>query len=108
MIGRIQKSVDFCDSHSLIRLSNLHNFVASAYFAFLRDAEVKPRMSAGCQQRRHPWFVHPDTNAIAGHARLSDLKQRTADLVTIADANGVIRQSFDRKIFAELSVDEVG
>src|SRR5262249_52164890 len=27
---------------------------------------------------------------------------------TVADAHGIVRQSFDREVFAELSVDEVG
>jgi hypothetical protein len=29
-------------------------------------------------------------------------------LITVADANGSVRQSFDREVLAELSVDEVG
>src|SRR5262249_44791957 len=45
---------------------------------------------------------------IAGNAGLSDLEQCVADLIAIADANGIVRQSFDREILAELSVDEVG
>jgi hypothetical protein len=39
---------------------------------------------------------------------LSDLEQCAADLITVADAHGVVGQSFDREVFAELSVDEVG
>src|SRR4029077_18502959 len=35
-------------------------------------------------------------------------EQGAADLKAIADANGIVEQSFDRKILAELSVDEVG
>src|SRR3984957_4029924 len=107
MIGRIKKRVDLCDGHSLVRLSHLHDFVAGADLAFPQDAEVESRSSAGCQQCRHPRLVHPDTNAIAGHARLSDLEQCAADLITVADANGIVGQSFDREVLAELSVDEV-
>jgi hypothetical protein len=29
-------------------------------------------------------------------------------LITVADANGIVGQSFDREVLAELSVDEVG
>src|ERR1700722_10935992 len=108
MIGRIKKRVDLCDGHSLVRLSHLHDFVAGADLAFPQDAEVESRSSAGCQQCRHPRLVHPDTNAIAGHARLSDLEQCAADLITVADANGIVGQSFDREVLAELSVNEVG
>jgi hypothetical protein len=38
---------------------------------------------------------------------LSDLKYRAADLITVADAHGIVGQSFDREVLAELSVDEV-
>ena len=108
MIGRIEERVDLCDGHSLLRLSHLHDFVAGAHLAFLQDAEVEPGPSAGCQQCRHPGLVHPNADAIAGNARLSDLEQRAADLITVADAHGIVGQSFDREVLAELSVDEVG
>jgi hypothetical protein len=39
--------------------------------------------------------------------RLCNLKQRAADLITIADAHFIVGQAFDRKILTELSVDEV-
>src|SRR5215470_17307734 len=89
MIGRIEKRVDLCDGHSLVRLSHLHDFVAGAHLAFPEDAEVEPRPSAGGQQCWHAWLVHANANAIAGHARLSDLEQCAADLITVADANGI-------------------
>src|SRR5438477_12774528 len=108
MIGRIKERVDLCDSHSLFRLSHLYDFVAGADLAFLQHAEVEPRSSARCQQCRHPGFVHPNADAIAGNARLSDLEQRAADLITVADAHGTVGQSFDREVLAKLSVDEVG
>src|SRR5262249_52530742 len=108
MIGRIEERVDLCDGHSLLRLSDLHDFVAGAHLAFPQDAEVESRPSAGCQQCRHPGLVHPNADAIAGNARLSDLEQRAADLITVADAYGIVWQPFDREVLAELSVDEVG
>src|SRR5262249_32842773 len=94
--------------HWLLRLSHLHDFVAGAHLAFLQDAAVEPRASAGCQQCRHPGLVHPNANAIAGDARLSDLEQCAADLIAVADANGIVGPSFDRKILPDLSVDELG
>ena len=108
MIGRIQQRVDLGDGHPLLRLSHLHDVVAGAHLAFPEDAEVEPRPSAGRQQRRHPRLVHPDADAIAGHARLGDLEQRAADLIPVADAHHIVGQSFDREVLAELSVDEVG
>src|SRR5262245_33548434 len=106
MIGRIEKRVDLCDSYSLLRLSHLHDFVTGAYFAFLQDAEVESRPSTGRQQRRHPGLVHPNADAIACYARCSDLEQCTADSITVADTNGIVRQSLDREVLAELSVDK--
>jgi hypothetical protein len=38
---------------------------------------------------------------------LRDFEQSAADLVAVADAHDIIRQSFDREVLAELSVDEV-
>ena len=108
MIGRIEERVDLRDGHPLLRLSHLHDLVAGAHLAFPQDAEVEPRPSAGRQQRRHPGLVHPNADAIAGHARLGDLEQRAADLIAVADAHGIVGQSFDREVLAELSVDEVG
>ncbi len=35
------------------------------------------------------------------------LEQCVADLITITDAYGVVRQSFDREVLAELAMDEV-
>ena len=108
MIGRIEERVDLCDGHSLLRLSHLHDLVAGAHLAFLQYAEVEAGPSAGCQQCRHPGLVHPNADAIAGDARLSDLEQCAADLITVTDVNGIVRQSFDREVLAELSVDKVG
>ena len=39
---------------------------------------------------------------------MSHLEERTADLITITDADGFVGQSIDREVLAELSVDEVG
>src|SRR5262245_57943310 len=108
MPGRIEKCVDLRHGHAHFRLSHLPDLVPGADIALLQDAEVEPRPSAGCQQRRHPRLVHPDADAVAGNAGLSDLEQSPADLITIADADGVVRQPFDGEVLAELSVDEVG
>lgn len=108
MIGRIEERVDLCDRHSLVRLSHLDDLVAGAHLAFLQNAEVETRPSAGRQQCRHPGLAHADADAIAGHARLSHLEERGTDPVAVADAHGIVGQSFEREVLAELSVDEVG
>src|SRR5579871_4516878 len=102
MIGKIEERVDLRDGHSLIRLADLRDFVAGTDLAFPEDTKVEPRPSAGCQQCRHPGFVHPNADAIAGDARRSDLEQCSADLITVADANGIVGQPFDSEVLAEL------
>src|SRR6185437_9847899 len=63
--------------------------------------------SAGCQQCRHPGLIHPNADAIAGYTRLSDLEQRAADLITVANTHNIVGQSFYCEVLAELSVYEV-
>ena len=108
MIRRIEQGVDLRHGHPLVRLCHLHDLVAGADFAFLQDAEVESRPSAGGEQRRHAPFVHANADAIAGDTRLRHLEQGAADPIPIADADGIVGQSFDREVLAELSVDEVG
>src|SRR5260370_36161486 len=107
MIGRIEERVDLCDGHSLLPLSNLHDFVAGADLAFLQHAQVEPRPSARCQQGRHPGLVHPNADAITGNARLRDLEQRAAYLITVSDADGIVGQPSDGEVLAQLSEDEL-
>src|SRR5947207_11290879 len=108
MIGRIEDCVDLRHGHPLPRLSLIHDVVAGTHLAGLHDAAVESRPSAGGQQGRHARLVHPNADAIAGDTRLRDLEQRAADPIAVADAHGVVGQSFDREVLAELSVDEVG
>ena len=108
MIGGIEKCVDLGHGHAHFRLPYLPDFVAGADDAFLQDAEVEAGPSTGRQQRRHPRLVHPNADAIAGDTGLSDLEQRATDLVTVADADGIVGQSLDGEVLAKLSVDEIG
>src|SRR5215813_6034844 len=107
MIGQVEERVDLRNGHSLLGLSHHHDFVSGTNVAFLQDAEVEPRPCAGRQQCRHPRLVHPNANAIAGDARLSYLEKCAADLITVADAHSVVRQSVDREVLSELPVYEV-
>src|SRR5208283_4605352 len=107
MTGKIKKRVDLSDGHALRRLSHFHDFVAGTHLTFAQNAEIKAWPAAACEQRRHSGFVHPNTDAIACHARLSDLEKCAADLKAIADAHDIISQSFDRKILTELPVNEI-
>src|SRR4029077_19433903 len=108
MIGRIKQRVDFRDRHSLRHLSYLRDLIAGSDLAFLKDAKIKSRPPAGCKQRRHSRFIHPNANPIASNPRLSDLKECAADLKTVADAHGIVGPSFDREVLAKLAEYQVG
>ena len=108
MLRRIEQRVDLGDCHPLLALLDLHDLVAGADFALLKDAEVESRPSAGGQERRHARLVHANADAIAGDPRLRDLEQRAADPIAVADIDAIVRQAFDREVLAELSVDKVG
>ncbi|SRR5581483_363774 len=108
MVRRIKERVDLGDGHSLLGFAGFHDFVSGAHRPFLEDAEVEARPAAGSQQCGHPRVVHPNADPITGNTRLSDLEQRAADLIAVADAYAIIGQSFDREVLAELSVDKVG
>jgi hypothetical protein len=108
MIRPVEECVNLCDGHPLVHLTYLDDFVSRAYFTFLQNAEVESWSSARCQQRGHARLVHPNAHAIAGNARLRNLKERAADAITITDAHGVVRQPLNSKVLPELSVGEVG
>src|SRR5215472_15393693 len=107
MIGQIEERVDLSDGHALSGLSHLHDFVALTHLTFTENTEIEARTTARCQQCCHPGFVHPDAYAKACDARLSNLKQCGANLISVTDAYIVIGQSFDREVLAKLAVDEV-
>ena len=108
MMRQIEERVDLSDGHALRRLSHLHDFVARTHLTFAENAEVEARPTARCQQCRHPGFVHPNADAKACDARLSDLEKCGPDLITVADAYDIVGQPFDCEVLAELSVDEIG
>src|SRR5262249_56740166 len=61
----------------------------------------------GDQQSWHRGQVEPDSDAVAGDARLGDLEQRAADAVAVADADLVVGKALDGEVLAELPVAEV-
>src|SRR5580658_517754 len=103
MIREVEKRIDLSDRHSLLRVPHLHDFVARAHFAFLKNAEVESRSATGSQQRRHSGLVHPNTYAIAGDSGLRDFEESAADPVPVTHAHRIVGQSLDCEIFAELS-----
>src|SRR5262249_59716584 len=59
------------------------------------------------EERRHRLFVHADADPVAGDARLSDLEERVADSIAVADADLVVRETLDGEVLPELAVGEV-
>lgn len=107
MIGRIKKPIDLGDGHPLLCLSSFYDFIASADVSFLEHAEIEPWTSAGRQQCGHSRLIHSNTDAITGHARLSDPENCVANPVTITDTYLIVGQSFDSEVLAELSGDKI-
>jgi hypothetical protein len=59
------------------------------------------------KQSRHLRIVHPNSEAIAGDAGLSHFKDRSADPVSVPDANLIVGETFNGEILTKLSVLEV-
>jgi hypothetical protein len=59
------------------------------------------------QQSCHPGLIHSYANAIAGHTRLRDFEQSSADPVAVANANLIVSQAFHCEIFSELPEDKI-
>jgi len=59
------------------------------------------------KQSRHPRIVHPDSDTIAGDTRLSNFKDRSADSVSVPNANLTVGETFNGEILSELSELEV-
>ena len=58
------------------------------------------------KQSRHLRIVHSNSEAIAGDAWLSHLKDSTADPVSIPDANLIVGKTFNGEILSKLPVLE--
>src|SRR5262245_46661736 len=106
MRREIEQRVDLGDGHALLCLADLHDLVAGADLALAQDAEIESRPAARRQHCRHPRLVGANPEPVAGHARLGDLEQRAADLVAVADANGIVGKLLNREILTELAEDE--
>src|SRR5262245_52661315 len=107
VMGRIEQRVDLRDGHPLRRFPDFGDFIAGSYVALLEDTKVKTGPIARGQEGRHARLVHPDADAIAGHARLRHFEQGAADPIAVANADGIVRQPFDGEVFPELAVGEV-
>jgi hypothetical protein len=99
--GKIEQRVDRGDSQVLQTLSNFDDFVAVADLALFEHAKVEPRAVMFDQQSRHPRLIHSYPDAVAGHTRLCDFKQRPADPVAVADVDLAIGETLNGEVFSE-------
>src|SRR5262245_22143355 len=105
--GEVEERVELGDAHVRGARCELENLVSGLDLSLLEHAEVEAGSMVRDEQRRHARVVHPDSDAVAGDARLSDLEDGAADLVAVANADLVVTQAVDREVLAELAVDEV-
>ena len=106
--GKIEQRIDCGDRQPLRALGNFDDFVLGADLAFFKDAQVEPRSMMRHEQGRHPRFIHSHPDAVASHTRLRNFEKRSPDPIAIADADFIVSQTFDGKIFTELAEGEVG
>ena len=106
--GQIQQRVNIGDGQMFGTCQDLHDLVAGSDFALFEHAKIKARPVMRHDERRHLRFVHPDTEPVAGDARLRHLEQRASNPIVVADAHLCVGQAIDREILAELTIGEVG
>src|SRR5258708_39533984 len=107
MSWQIQEGVTIGHAEALWTLSNFYNLAARPNFSFLQHANVESWSVLRYEQGWHPRFIHANTDAVARYPRLRHFKYRITNLVTIANADLVIRKLLNGEVFSELSEDEV-
>src|SRR5271166_1363041 len=91
MSRKIEQSVNVRDREPLGPVSDSYDPVASADLALLQHTEIKPRPMVRHQEGRDTRIVHAYPDAVARHAWLRHLEQRTADAIPVADGAGALR-----------------
>src|SRR6202000_1435382 len=86
---------------------NLLNLVSSPHFTLGDDAKIESRPMMRDQQGGHPRIIHANPETIASYSRLRDFKNGDANLVSVADTNFTVRESFDGEVFSKLPVVKV-
>ena len=104
----VEQRVDVGDGHMFGPRAELDDVVSGLYLALLEHPEVEAWAVVGDEQGGNPRIVHADPDAIAGDARLGDFEPCAADLKAIADANGIVRPSFNGKVLTKMPVNKIG
>ena len=107
MVCRIEQRINFGDRDPVGAIRDLLNFVSSTNFAFRDDTAIEPWPAMRNKQGRHLGIVHANSEAIAGDAGLRHFKDRSADPVSVPNANLIVGETFDGEILSKLSVLEV-
>jgi len=107
VLRRIQQGIDLGDRHALGAVRELLDAIAGADLTFLYDAEIKAGPVVRDQQRGKPRVVQPDTDPVAGVARLADLDDRAADPETITNADLVIGEALHCEVLSKITGHEI-
>ena len=107
MVRRIEQRINFSDRDSAGSLRDLLNFVSSTNFALGDDTAIEPWPAMRNKQSRHLRIVHSNSETIAGDTRLRYFKDRSADPVSVPNANLIVGEAFHGEILSKLPVLEV-
>jgi hypothetical protein len=107
MSRQVQETINVRNRDPYWSIGDFHDVVARPDFSFLQYPKVESWSVMGHQQGWHARFIHANTYAVAGYARLCHLKYRITNAVSIANADLVIKKSLNREVFSELAEDKV-
>ena len=105
--GKYRRASTSAHADSLWTVSNFYNVIARSNFSFLQHAKVESRSVMFNKKRRHSRLIHADADAVARYAWLRYFKFSTADAISIADADLVIRKSLNGEVFSELTEGKI-
>src|ERR1700761_5274364 len=107
-MGReVEQRVGFSHGHVHRAVRNLDDLVFASDITLFQNAKVETRPVMRHEERSHTRFVHANTDAVAGNAWLSHLKESIPDPIPISNADLIIGETINCEIFAELSEDEI-
>jgi hypothetical protein len=107
MSWQIQKGVNVGHGNLFWTIGDFHDVIARPNLSLLQHAKVESWSVMRYKKRWQTRFIHPNTDAVARHARLRYFKLRRTDAVSIADADLVIKKSLDGEVFSELAESKI-
>src|ERR1700688_1163229 len=107
MSWQIQQGVNIGHTDSLWTIRNFFKGIACTNFSLPQHAKVESGSVMCYEQRWHTRLVHADTDAVARHSWLRHFKFSATNAVSIANADLVIRKSFNSEVFSELAESKI-